>query len=138
MAVTARAEYACLAMLELAARYDDPKPVRLTDVADKHDIPQQFLVQILLQMKTAGLIRTTRGSSGGYQLAKRPEAITLADIFRVLARMDEPEDTTEGRSTLAAGLSRVWKGLADVRIDYLARFTLNDLLPTSVGSDYVI
>lgn len=139
MSVTAKAEYACLAMLELAARYDDPRPVRLAEMADKHAIPQRFLVQILLQMKTAGLLRTTRGSAGGYQLAKRPEAITLADIFRVLARMDEPEDATAAaRSALAAGLQKVWKGLADVRAEYLTRFTLRDLLPTSAGADYVI
>ena len=76
MMFSAKAEYACLASLELAARYGDPKPVRLTDITEKHDIPPRFLVQILLQLKGAGLIASTRGASGGYQLARAPEKIS--------------------------------------------------------------
>ena len=68
MLVSAKSEYACLAMLELAARYSDPGPIRLADVADKHGIPQRFLVQILLQLKGAGLVASTRGAAGGYQV----------------------------------------------------------------------
>lgn len=138
MLVTARAEYACLAMLELAVRYGDPKPVRLADVADKHEIPQRFLVQILLQMKAAGLVSTTRGSSGGYQLAKRPDSITLADIFGVLERMDEPEEQTTSPSNLARGLQKVWKGLADAHFQYLDQIKLTDLLPQNMMVDYMI
>ena len=67
MLITARAEYACLAMLELAAHHNDPRPMRLTEVTDKHGIPQRFLVQILLQMKSAGLVTTSRGAAGGYR-----------------------------------------------------------------------
>lgn len=138
MLVTARAEYACLAMLELAQRFDDPKPVRLADVTDKHEIPQRFMVQILLQMKAAGLVATTRGASGGYQLAKPPGKITLADIFGVLDRMDEPEERAKSPSVMSRGLQKVWKGLAENRTKYLDQFKLSDLLPAENESDYVI
>ena len=52
--------------------HGDPRPVRLADVADKHAIPGRFLVQILLQLKNAGLVASTRGAAGGYQLARPP------------------------------------------------------------------
>jgi Rrf2 family protein len=85
MNITARTEYACLAMLELASHYGSAQPTRLRTIAELHGIPARFLVQILLQLKNAGLVRSTRGSSGGFQLARDPALITLADI---LAAMD--------------------------------------------------
>src|SRR3954452_14365815 len=68
MRVSAKAEYACIAMLELAANYGDSQPVRVKSIADHHGIPQRFLVQILLQLKGAGYVTSTRGAAGGYQL----------------------------------------------------------------------
>lgn len=138
MLVTASAEYACLAMLELAARYRDPKPVRLSDVTEKHHIPQRFLVQIMLQMKASGLVVTTRGAAGGYQLARSPEQITLADILGVLDRLDEPEDRVFAPSTMVRNLQRVWKGLAENRLSYLEQFRLSELVPQNLVIDYVI
>src|SRR5215472_10332886 len=84
MRVSAKAEYACVAMIELAANYAEPQPVRLKAIADAHGIPQRFLVQILLQLKGAGLVVSSRGAAGGYQLARPPSEISLADIVRVV------------------------------------------------------
>src|SRR5436305_2714582 len=83
---SAKAEYACIAMVELAARYGDPQPVRLKAIADAHGLKHRFLVQILLQLKGAGLVVTTRGASGGYHLARAPEQIPLAAIVGVIDR----------------------------------------------------
>lgn len=84
MRVSAKAEYACVAMIELAANYAEPQPVRVKAIADAHGIPQRFLVQILLQLKGAGLVASVRGASGGYQLARPPKAISLADVIQVI------------------------------------------------------
>src|SRR5262245_53869426 len=92
---SAKAEYACIAMLELAAQYGDPQPVRLKNIADAHEIPQRFLVQILLQLKGAGLVISTRGASGGYLLARAPDQISLADVVRVIDRSDTTDKPTE-------------------------------------------
>jgi Rrf2 family protein len=81
MRISAKAEYACIAMLHLALNYRSPVPARIKAIADAHGIPQRFLVQILLQLKTAGLVVSVRGASGGYQLARPPEQISLADII---------------------------------------------------------
>src|SRR6187401_3716277 len=84
MIVSAKTEYACIAVLELAARHGSGEPVRIREIADAHGIPSRFLVQILLQLKGAGLVQSTRGATGGYALAKPPEAISLADVMAPL------------------------------------------------------
>lgn len=83
MRLSAKTEYASLAMLELARRQHDEDPVRIREIADVHGVPARFLVQILLQLKSAGLVTSTRGAAGGYRLARDASAITLADIHEV-------------------------------------------------------
>lgn len=112
MLFSARAEYACLAMLELAAQYGDPKPVRLTDIANKHGISSpRFLVQILIQLNKAGLVTSTRGAAGGYHLAKRPADVSLADVVAAVEGTEQAGARTKARepaSPLAAALDDVW------------------------------
>jgi Rrf2 family protein len=129
---SAKAEYACVAMLELAARYSDPTPVRLKTIADGHGIPKRFLVQILLQLKGAGLIASTRGASGGYHLARAPEAITLADVISVIDRSENPGDTRATNvstpSPLARAIHGVWNEILESQQRILEATTLADLL----------
>ena len=84
MRVSAKAEYACVAMMELAGSYSDPQPVRIKAIADAQGIPPRFLVQILLALKTAGLVVSVRGAAGGYQLARPPDSISLASIINAI------------------------------------------------------
>ena len=71
-------------MLELACQYADQKPVQLRSIAQRHGIPARFLVQILLQLKAAGLVNSTRGAAGGYRLARDPTQVTLRDVTQIL------------------------------------------------------
>ncbi|HEY1858785.1 MAG TPA: Rrf2 family transcriptional regulator [Gemmataceae bacterium] len=100
MRISAKAEYACIAMLQLAAHYREVIPVRIKAIADAHGIPQRFLVQILLQLKTAGLVVSVRGAAGGYQLARAPEQISLADIISAVT--DRSPDSRSESITLAS------------------------------------
>ena len=145
MFLSAKAEYASLAMLELAVQYGDPRPVRLADLADKHGIPQRFLVQILLQLKGAGLVSSVRGAAGGYQLARPPEEITLADVLGVIDRADAPvaknnrPTNRDGEvSALAASLHAVWDSIQESRAKLLRKTTLALLVETGQGLQYVI
>src|SRR3954447_8066540 len=108
---SAKAEYACIAMLELAARHGPAHPVRLKAIAGAHRIPQRFLVQILLQLKGAGLVVSARGAAGGYQLPRPPDAITLADIHNVIDRNDRPSSARGlgGPSSVVEAVRGVWK-----------------------------
>ena len=58
--------------------------MRIREIADAHGIPSRFLVQILLQLKAPGLVQSVRGASGGYQLAREPEEITLLEVMTVV------------------------------------------------------
>ena len=145
MFLSAKAEYASLAMLELAVQYGDPRPVRLADLADKHGIPQRFLVQILLQLKGAGLVSSVRGAAGGYQLARPPEEISLADVLGVIDRADAPvannnrPTNRDGEvSALAASLHAVWDSIQESRAKILRKTTLALLVETGQGLQYVI
>ncbi len=69
MKVSAKTEYASIAVLELSLSYHTGEPVRIRDIADRHGIPSRFLVQILLQLKGMGIVQSSRGAGGGYQLA---------------------------------------------------------------------
>ena len=64
MRISAKTEYACIAMLELASQYGSGTPVRIRRIAERHDVPPRFLVQILLQLKGAGLVTSVRGAAG--------------------------------------------------------------------------
>jgi Rrf2 family cysteine metabolism transcriptional repressor len=145
MLFSAKAEYACVAMLELAARYADPRPIRLADVADKHGISDRFLVQILLDLKRNGLVESTRGAAGGYTLARRPEEITLFDILKVV---DPPEQTPRKPSrknkvalqltVYVRNVRAVWDRVVEAQQAVLKQTTLADLLAQSEGLQYVI
>jgi Rrf2 family protein len=84
MKISAKTEYACVAMLELASRYGSGEPVRIRKIAERHDVPPRFLVQILLQLKGAGLVASTRGAAGGYNLIRPPEQVSLGEVMQVI------------------------------------------------------
>jgi Rrf2 family cysteine metabolism transcriptional repressor len=84
MKLSAKAEYACLAVLELALRQERPEPARLVEVAGPNGIPERFLVQILLQLKGAGFVSSVRGAAGGYRLAVEPREISVWDIVQIV------------------------------------------------------
>jgi Rrf2 family protein len=142
MLFSAKAEYACLAMLELATRHGDPRhpnSVKLADISEGHGIPQRFLVQILLQLKGAGLVASTRGKSGGYYLARQPEKITIGDILSVIDRADPSARGRKVEPTpLATALHGLWEKVATARTRILNETTLADLLAVGHGLQYVI
>ncbi|MFO0969901.1 MAG: Rrf2 family transcriptional regulator [Gemmataceae bacterium] len=130
MKISAKAEYACLAMLELAAQRGKNQPVSIKAIAERHDISSGFLIQILLQLKGAGLAASSRGASGGYQLARSPDAINLAEIIDAI---DGPPRTTSALSSLPdSGLTRTilntWQTVQHAERDILEHLTLSELL----------
>src|ERR1017187_5873480 len=81
MKLSVRGEYALRALLVLAENCDQPV-VRIQTISDQQNIPKRFLEQILNDLKSAGIVKSRRGVSGGYRLARRPEEIPLAIIVR--------------------------------------------------------
>ncbi len=135
MRISAKADYAVRAALEMAAA-PDGEPIKGERLADAQDIPLQFLEHILLELKHARLVRAKRGAHGGYWLARAPEEIMVADVIRAvegpLANIqDSAPEATEYpgpaerlrdvwiavRANLRAVLEQV--SLADIRDDRL-------------------
>ena len=84
MRVSAKAEYACRAVLELTRYHDKAEVIHIGDIAVRQSIPEKYLVQILLQLQRAGLVKSKRGATGGYALARAPGEISLGDVIRAM------------------------------------------------------
>lgn len=134
MRISAKTEYACIATLELAERYGSGEPVRVRDIADAHGIPSRFLVQILLQLKAAGLVASTRGAAGGYQLLRPPDEIALDEVVAVIEGRDEaPTSNLQTRSPAAAALLESWRAAHQAQTEVLSSVTFAELLERSQG-----
>ena len=84
MKTSAKTEYACVAMLELASRYGSGEPTPVGEIGRKHGVPSRFLVQILLQLKAAGLVASSRGATGGYQMIRPPDQVSLGEVMQLI------------------------------------------------------
>lgn len=136
MTISARTEYACLAVMELAATYGSGEPVRIRGIAARHEIPARFLVQILLQLKAAGLVTSTRGAAGGYQLAVAPSELTLGRVMCVVE--GQPRDVASCAGSQTAGsrvLVAVWNEAFRRQRELLDQITFADLLERARGDE---
>jgi Rrf2 family protein len=110
-------------------------PVSLSTISVRQDISQHYLEQLFVRLRRAGLVRSVRGPGGGYLLAKKPEEITVRDIFLAVdepfgpvacIKWEEPEQ--EPCDRLDECVSRViWKKVADQVSRALDSITLEDL-----------
>lgn len=134
MNISAKTEYACIAVLELAIQNDSGQPVQVRKIADAHGIPSRFLVQILLQLKGAGLVSSTRGVSGGYRLARDPGKITLDQVMSVI---DGRSGRLSGSSSIETLVSRVlldtWQEASDNQHQLLDGVTFAELANRAKG-----
>jgi Rrf2 family protein len=107
--------------LELAARHHSDEPVRIRDIAEAHGVPSRFLVQILLQLKSAGLVNSIRGAAGGYRLAREPQDITLLDVMMVVdPQLGSPSASAAKSTPSTRVLQRTWKQVAAQERELLA------------------
>lgn len=116
-------------MLELATRHESGEPVRIREIADSHGIPSRFLVQILLQLKAAGLVNSTRGAAGGYQLAREPGEISLGEVMSVVdSQSGAIRSYAEHPTKTAQLLLDRWQEVARQERDMLSDITFADLV----------
>lgn len=136
MRISARTEYACIAMLELAKHYGEGGPVRIRHIAESHEVPPRFLVQILLQLKGAGLVDSVRGAAGGYRLAHPPTQVSLGQVMQVVdpgVGGDGPRSVAKPDSPMVKVLLDVWGQVANVERDMLHGVKLSDLVEESLA-----
>jgi len=131
MKLPAKIEYAFKAIIELSLRYQPGVPVQLNVISKSQGIPDKFLIQLLLRLKNANIISTSRGVSGGYYLARSPSQITLLDVFKALDSeiLDKPKGKkSPGSLNSAALLNTIWSNISDSIIENLAKQNFEDLI----------
>ncbi|MGN1192316.1 MAG: RrF2 family transcriptional regulator [Dorea sp.] len=89
MKLSTKGRYGLRAMIDLA-RYSEKEPVSIGSVAARQDISERYLEQLVALLKKAGLVKSIRGATGGYVLAKKEEEISVGDILRALEGSLEP------------------------------------------------
>ncbi len=145
MKISTKGRYAIRMMVDLAEHQADGF-VSLKDVADRQGISKKYLEQIIPVLSRAGFLQASRGSQGGYRLAKPASAYTAKNILELtegsLAPVACLETDPQGceRSECCASLL-LWRGLEDAIESYLAGVTLQDLLDQQTalyGNNYII
>ena len=132
MKLTSRSEYALLALVYLS-RNDSEGYVSVETIALAQGIPPKFLEQILLALKRARYVRSSKGQRGGYRLAKPADKITLAEIIRLLDGALAPTQSVSVYFYEATpiekekNLVRVFKELRDYIAEKLEQTTLADV-----------
>ena len=83
MRLTVKSEYACLALIDLV-EHQDLGLCKISEIATRKKIPKKYLEQILLTLNRNGYVSSRKGAEGGYRLAKPPNAISVAEILRLM------------------------------------------------------
>ena len=128
MQLPVKAHYATVAMLAIAAEYDEGKLVAAREIAAQHSVPSQFLVQILQQLRAAGLVQSIRGSSGGFRLNKPPSQTTLSEIVEAVCPTGACMISGDNVSAIQQTACQLWADMERREREFLLSITLSDLL----------
>jgi Rrf2 family protein len=128
MQIPAKAHYAAIAMLALAAKHATGELVSARTIAHDHGVPSQFLVQIMQLLRSAGLIASLRGSSGGFRLQRAPELISLAEVVDAVCASQATVPTERTASNLNLIMTSVWNELVMHQRTIMEEMSLQDLL----------
>jgi Rrf2 family protein len=143
MKFSKKSEYALRALIELTAQYKRSLLQR-HEIAERQNIPIEFLEQILLTLKNAGLLASKRGVTGGYSLIKHPDEITLGQVIRLLDGPLAPigcvsktayqkcNDCPYAEKS-SCPIQQVMHGVRNVIADILDNYTLSDFARQSEG-----
>lgn len=124
MKISTKGRYGLTIMMELATRHGEG-PTSLKSIAEKHQLSEHYLEQLVAPLRNAGLVKSIRGAYGGYILSKDPESISAGDVIRVLEGPISPVDFTEEDDPAKRNLwIRIRDGIAEV----LDSTTLTDLI----------
>lgn len=128
MKLSTRSQYGLQLMLELALQYNK-NPVGLSAISKGRGLSEKYLGQIIIPLKSAGLVYSQRGANGGYALLKSPREITVREIVEVLEGGLVLVDKTKHRPDINRDVvNNVWEQLEKSMIDILETITLDGLI----------
>ncbi|AJY76109.1 cysteine metabolism transcriptional regulator CymR [Paenibacillus beijingensis] len=124
MKISTKGRYGLTIMMELAARFGEG-PISLKSIAEKNQLSEHYLEQLIAPLRNAGLVKSIRGAYGGYILSKEPDTITSGDVIRILEGPISPVDFTEEDDPAKRDL---WLRIRDSIAEVLDSTTLSDLI----------
>ena len=136
-----RGEYALRALIDLGIAQELGRPLlQISELVEKEKLPENFLVQILLQLRGAGIIETKRGKHGGYSLARPMTAINFGQVVRLidgpLAPIACVSQTAYARCTCPdedhCGLRMLMLDVRNAIANVLDRYTLADIVEVTL------
>ena len=131
MKISTKGRYALRLMLDLAMNGEN-NVVRIKDIAERQQISDKYLEQIISVLNKAGYVRSTRGPQGGYSLRKAPEEYTVGDILRLTEGSLAPVACVEEEGSCEREVDCVtveeWKRMNQAISDVVDHITLADLV----------
>lgn len=141
MKISTKGRYALRIMLDLALS-DSGRPVRVKEIAERQEISEKYMEQIISVLNKAGYVRSIRGPQGGYFLTKRPEEYTAGMILRLTEGSMVPVDCLEYEEHCSrqddCATVYLWRKLDEAIRGVIDTVTLEDLVSWSRCQDYSI
>jgi Rrf2 family protein len=136
VAFSTKGEYGVRLMVQLGRHYGTG-PASLAGIAAEEDLPRAYLEQLVVNLREAGLVVSTRGAHGGYELSRPPEAIAMGEILRALegpiapmiCASDDPEHAIGCDRSARCTVNILWVRVRDAIATTLDSMTLADLVP---------
>ena len=135
MKVSSRADYALSCILRVADKHDGHEPVTVREVAEKEKLEPDYVEQMFVAMKKAGILKSLRGKSGGYVLARTPDKVTAKDVVKAIDKsvLELVCSRKKGRKNKCAHFNNCeikafWEELGEGMKSILKKYTLDKLL----------
>jgi Rrf2 family cysteine metabolism transcriptional repressor len=136
IAFSTKGEYGVRLMVQLG-RHFGAGPASLAEIAAEEDLPRAYLEQLVMSLREAQLVTSTRGARGGYELARPPESISMSEVLRALegpiapmmCATDDPEHAIGCDRSARCTVNVLWVRLRDAISGALESMTLADLVP---------
>ena len=136
VAFSTKGEYGVRLMVQLGHHYGTG-PASLSEIAQAEDLPRAYLEQLVMSLRDAGLVMSTRGARGGYELARPPAEIRMSDVLRALegpivpmiCASEDPEHATTCDRTTRCTVNVLWVRIREAIAGTLESMTLADLVP---------
>lgn len=136
MRISAKFDYACKAIVELAQHWPKKDPVQIKEISEVYQIPVRYLVNIMNQLKSIGIVESVRGPTGGYILKKDPADIKLGMVLKEIGGPLLPvANTIKKKETAFDG---IWKEVENAMEKVLNNVTFEDICNKIKGTSDVI
>ncbi len=138
MKLSTKIRYGTRAILELASRFGEG-PIELKEIARSQDISIKYLEQVIIPLRTAGMVKSARGSKGGYSLAKPPSEICLFDVVETLEGplylVDCIKDSKLCRRSSSCVTRDIWGDVSEALHRVLKSITLEEMVRRKIEKE---